>query len=86
MIKSTDVKEKMEDPATTYDKCCQSTLCKIVNDQTHPLHNYITILRFLPHVHLNVTFCKTARFQNTVIPSAITLSTVNYQMDDLIYY
>ena len=36
MMKSTDVKEKMEDPAPTYDKRCQSTLCKIVNDQTHP--------------------------------------------------
>ena len=83
MIKSTDVKEKMEDPAMTYGKHCQSTLCKIVNDQTHPLHNYITIL---PHGHLNVPYCKTARFQNTVIPSAIRLSTVNHQMDDFIYY
>ena len=83
MIKSTDVKEQMEDPATTFDKRCQSTLCKIVNDQTYPLHNYITILSY---GHLNVPYCKTAMFQHTVIPSAIKLSTVNHQMDDFIYY
>ena len=29
-----------------------------------------------------MVYCKTARFQNTVIPSAIKLSAVNHQMDD----
>ena len=60
------VKQEIEGPANTFDKRCLSTLCKIVNYQTHPLHNDVIIL---PHGHLNMPYCKTARFQNTVIPS-----------------
>ena len=54
MINSTDVKEKMEDPATTYYKLCQSTLCKIVNDQTHHVHRWcylVTIIITHTHTH-----------------------------------
>lgn len=83
MIKNKDIKECIENPDSTYDKRCLSTLSKIVHDQTHPLHNYVTIL---PHGNLNVPYCKTARFQNTVIPAAIKLSAKKHQMDDFMYY
>ena len=107
------MKEQIVDPATTFDKSCLSPLCKIINDQTHLLHNYVIILHHghlnyrwcylvtiiisLTHTHyvrtlhsykndVNVPYCKTARLQNTVIQSAITLSAVNHQMDDFMYY
>ena len=71
MIKTTDhCSNQVEDPRIISSKKCVSLISKIVKDETHPLHPYMTIL---PHGRLRTLLCRTERFHKSFLPSAIKL-------------
>ena len=60
----------IEHPSDVCQKKCISLINKIVHDQNHILHRYITLL---PHGNLQTVKCRTERFRQTFLPVAIKL-------------
>ena len=71
MSKTTgDCNDSIENPENVAAKKCISLMSKIINDQTHPLYPYISIL---PHGRLRMPLCRTERFHKSFLPSTIKL-------------
>ena len=49
---------------------CLSLIAKIINDQSNPMHQCISVL---PHGHLQTVKCRTEQFCKTFLPVAIKL-------------
>jgi hypothetical protein len=62
--------ETVHDPVIVYGDRCRSLATKIINDSSHPLHNYYSIL---PHGRLLIVLCRTTRFQCTFVPNSIKI-------------
>ena len=70
MKKMTGDCNQVENPRMISTKKCKSLISKMVKDETHPLHPYITTL---PHGHLRVPWSRTERFRKSFLPYAIKL-------------
>ena len=70
MKKMTGDCNQVENPRMISTKKCKSLISKMVKDETHPLHSYITTL---PHGHLRVPWSRTERFRKSFLPYAIKL-------------
>ena len=57
----------IEHPNDIYKRKCLSLINKIVKDQDHVMHKYISVL---PHGHLRSLKCRTERFKLTFMPVA----------------
>ena len=70
MKKMTGDCNQVENPRMISTKKCKCLISKMVKDETHPLHPYITTL---PHGHLRVPWSRTERFRKSFLPYAIKL-------------
>ena len=67
---SKNTHQLIEDINDRYEKQCIALVEKIMDNSYHPLHSYFCTL---PHNRLNMIYCRTTRFKNTFVPSAIKL-------------
>ena len=72
-ITDVSVHESIEQPSNVYITKCKSLITKIVNDNDHSMHKYITVL---PHGNLRVVKGTTERLRKTFLPVAIKLYNV----------
>lgn len=71
-----DYHSSVDDPSSIHEKKCLSLVSRIINDQSHPLSCYFNML---PHgKRLCMIYCRTERFHNTFIPTAIKLFNSNH--------
>ena len=64
----------VEIPGNVCPKRCKTLITETVDDKTHRLHPYI---RVLPRGRIGMLKCRTERFLQSVVPSAIKL--LNYE-------
>ena len=72
-ITDVSVHESIEQPSNVYITKCKSLITKIVNDNDHSMHKYVTVL---PHGNLRVVKGTTERLRKTFLPVAIKLYNV----------
>ena len=72
-ITDVSVHESIEQPSNVYITKCKYLITKIVNDNDHSMHKYITVL---PHGNLRVVKGTTERLRKTFLPVAIKLYNV----------
>jgi hypothetical protein len=72
---SVEYHDAVDVPSIIYEKKCTSLAVKILKDSSHPLHDYFNLL---PHgERLNMLYCRTSRFHDTFVPSAIKVFNCN---------